>query len=113
MAMSAQPSNPPRSPSSSSREAPAAVQFHRLVPVLLSGVAGMVDVIGFLMLGLFTAHVTGNLVVIAALLVRGGPPKMAQILAVPVFIVAVGEHNDEVLKELGFELAADGFKRGE
>ena len=33
---------------------------------------------------------------------------MAQILAVPVFIVAVGEHNDEVLKELGFELAADG-----
>jgi len=49
----------------------------------------MVDVIGFLSLGLFTAHVTGNLVVIAALLVRGGPPKMAQILAVPVFIAAV------------------------
>ena len=49
----------------------------------------MVDVIGFLSLGLFTAHVTGNLVVIAALLVRGGPPRMAQILAVPVFIVAV------------------------
>jgi uncharacterized membrane protein YoaK (UPF0700 family) len=44
----------------------------------------MVDVIGFLSLGkLFTAHVTGNLVVIAALLVRGGPPNMAQILAVP------------------------------
>ena len=54
-------------------------------------VAGMVDVIGFLSLGkLFTAHVTGNLVVIAALLVRGGPPNMAQILAVPVFIGAVG-----------------------
>src|SRR5215470_5681049 len=49
----------------------------------------MVDVIGFLSLGLFTAHVTGNLVVIAALVVRGGPPKMAQVLAVPVFIVAV------------------------
>jgi uncharacterized membrane protein YoaK (UPF0700 family) len=49
----------------------------------------MVDVIGFLSLGLFTAHVTGNLVVIAALLARGSPPKMAQILAVSVSIVAV------------------------
>src|SRR5262245_1555501 len=49
----------------------------------------MVDVIGFLRLGLFTAHVTGNLVVIAAQLVQGGPPRMAQILAVPVFIVGV------------------------
>jgi len=49
----------------------------------------MVDVIGFLSLGLFTAHVTGNLVVIAALLVRGGPPNAAQILAVPVFMAAV------------------------
>jgi uncharacterized membrane protein YoaK (UPF0700 family) len=62
----------------------------RQLPVLLSVIAGMVDVIGFLTLGLFTAHVTGNLVVIAALLVRGGPPHMAQILAVPVFMVAVG-----------------------
>ena len=49
----------------------------------------MVDVIGFLGLRLITAHVTGNLVVIAALLVRGGPPNAAQVLAVPVFIVAV------------------------
>jgi uncharacterized membrane protein YoaK (UPF0700 family) len=49
----------------------------------------MVDVIGFLNLKLFTAHVTGNLVVIAALLVRGGPPNLAQILAVPVFTLAV------------------------
>src|SRR5260370_18542622 len=64
-------------------------QFHWLVRTLLSGVAGMVDVIGFLSLGLFTAHVTGNLVVIAALLVRGGPPNIAQVLAVPVFMAAV------------------------
>jgi len=49
----------------------------------------MVDVIGFLSLGLFTAHITGNLVVIAALLVRGGPPNLAQVLAVPVFVIAV------------------------
>jgi len=60
-----------------------------LLPVLLSAVAGLVDVIGFLSLGLFTAHVTGNLVVIAALLVRGGPPNVAQVLAVPVFAGAV------------------------
>jgi uncharacterized membrane protein YoaK (UPF0700 family) len=65
-------------------------QLERRLPPLLSVIAGMVDVIGFLSLGkLFTAHVTGNLVVIAALLVRGGPPNMAQVLAVPVFIVAV------------------------
>jgi uncharacterized membrane protein YoaK (UPF0700 family) len=49
----------------------------------------MVDVIGFVTLKLFTAHVTGNLVVIAALLVRRGPFDYAQILAVPVFLVAV------------------------
>lgn len=59
------------------------------LPPLLSAVAGMVDVTGFLGFKLFTAHVTGNLVVIAALLVRGGPPNMNQILAVPVFVLAV------------------------
>ena len=64
-------------------------RLERRLPPLLSVVAGMVDVIGFLSLGLFTAHVTGNLVVIAALLVRGGPPHTAQVLAVPVFIVGV------------------------
>jgi len=59
------------------------------LPPVLSVIAGMVDVIGFLSLGLFTAHVTGNLVVIAAQVVRGGPPHLAQILAVPVFMIAV------------------------
>lgn len=88
MAIPAQPS-PRRWPNSQSDEAPFAPQFHRLLPTMLSGAAGMVDVIGFLTLGLFTAHVTGNLVVIAALLVRGGPPDIAQVLAVPVFMAAV------------------------
>src|SRR5271168_4916083 len=59
------------------------------LPPMLSAIAGMVDVIGFLSFGMFTAHVTGNLVVIAALLVRGGPLKMAPTLAVPVFMIAV------------------------
>src|SRR5438309_2580403 len=89
MATPAQPGAWRRWTHSSSGEARHAAQFHRRLPTLLSIIAGMVDVIGFLSLGLFTAHVTGNLVVIAALLVRGGPPNMAQILAVPVFIVAV------------------------
>jgi uncharacterized membrane protein YoaK (UPF0700 family) len=75
--------------SSPATDPPELVRLQTRLPPLLSGIAGMVDVIGYLSLGLFTAHVTGNLVVIAALLVRGGPPNMAQILSVPAFIVAV------------------------
>jgi uncharacterized membrane protein YoaK (UPF0700 family) len=65
------------------------MRLQKLLPPVLSVIAGMVDVIGFVSLKLFTAHVTGNLVVISALLVRGGPPNLAQILAVPVFMLAV------------------------
>ena len=71
-------------------DAPDLKLLESRLPPVLAGVAGMVDVISFVSLKLFTAHVTGNLVVIAALLVRGGPPNPAQILAVPVFILAVG-----------------------
>lgn len=61
------------------------------LPTLLSVVAGMVDLVGFLTLGnVFTAHITGNLVVIAALLVRHRPVNPAQILAIPVFVFGVG-----------------------
>jgi uncharacterized membrane protein YoaK (UPF0700 family) len=60
------------------------------LPALLSVIAGMVDLTGFFTLGnIFTAHVTGNLVVIAAKAVRGGPLNLAQTLSVPVFILAV------------------------
>ena len=61
----------------------------RWLPTLLSVIAGMVDVIGFLSLGIFTAHVTGNIVVIGALMVRHNRLNLAQILAIPVFILAV------------------------
>jgi uncharacterized membrane protein YoaK (UPF0700 family) len=63
--------------------------LQKRLPLVLSVIAGMVDVIGYLSLKLFTAHVTGNIVVIASQLVYGGPPKMDTILAVPVFILAV------------------------
>jgi uncharacterized membrane protein YoaK (UPF0700 family) len=56
---------------------------------LLSATAGAVDVIGFQRLGLFTAHITGNIVVIAAELVSGGSARRLQILALPVFVLAV------------------------
>ena len=60
------------------------------LPPLLSVIAGMVDLTGFFTLGnLFTAYITGNLVLAAAAAVRGGPLNMAQILAIPVFMCAV------------------------
>jgi len=49
----------------------------------------MVDLIGFLSLGIFTAHITGNIVVIGALIVRHNRVNAAQVLAIPVFILAV------------------------
>jgi uncharacterized membrane protein YoaK (UPF0700 family) len=68
-------------------------EIHRLerrLPTLLSIIAGMTDVTSYLTLGhVFTAHVTGNIVAISALAVRGGTVSPAEILAVPMFIVAV------------------------
>ena len=63
----------------------------KLLPTLLSVIAGSVDVISFLGLGgLFTAHVTGNLVILAAHLVSGGGAPVATMLSVPVFMGALG-----------------------
>jgi uncharacterized membrane protein YoaK (UPF0700 family) len=63
----------------------------KLLPTVLSVIAGSVDAIGFLGLGgLFTAHVTGNLVILAAHLVSGGAAPIAPMLSVPVFMVALG-----------------------
>ena len=59
----------------------------RLV-VLLSILAGMVDVSTFLMLGAFSAHITGNLAVLAAASVRGGSLNLIQALAIPAFMSA-------------------------
>lgn len=59
--------------------------------IVLSVTAGCTDIIGFLVLnGLFTAHITGNLVILAAHIVGGGKAQIAPMLSVPVFIVMVG-----------------------
>lgn len=57
---------------------------------LLGFNAGYVDTAGFLALhGLFTAHVTGNFVTLAASLVHGTNGALAKLSALPVFCVLV------------------------
>ncbi|HEX2891779.1 YoaK family protein [Vineibacter terrae] len=70
-----------------------------LVNGLLAFVAGYVDVVGFVALsGLFTAHVTGNFVLIgaeiAALSTQG---VVGKLLALPVFVVVVAATRLAVL----------------
>lgn len=63
----------------------------KLLPTVLSVTAGSADVISFLGLGgLFTAHITGNLVILAAHLVTGTRIGVALLLSVPVFILVLG-----------------------
>jgi uncharacterized membrane protein YoaK (UPF0700 family) len=62
----------------------------RALLIVLSITAGCTDVIGFLGLnGLLTAHITGNLVILAAH-IGGGEAQIAPMLSVPVFIVVIG-----------------------
>ena len=62
-----------------------------LLPFVLSTAAGAVDVIGFLALGgLFTAHITGNVVVLAAHYITGGFSEVGPLLSVPVFVMVLG-----------------------
>jgi len=60
------------------------------LPFVLSVIAGATDVIGFLGFnGLFTAHITGNLVVLAAHILAGNLAIFAHILSVPVFMLVL------------------------
>ena len=71
-----------------SGEAPATSS--RATASSLAFVAGCVDTAGFIALfGLFTAHVTGNFVVIGASLVESRRGLLMKLLALPVFIAVV------------------------
>jgi len=61
-----------------------------LVSTLMAFTAGFVDTCGFVALfGLFTAHVTGNFVLIGATLASPRPGILAKLLAFPLFILIV------------------------
>lgn len=62
-----------------------------LFPVIgLSFVAGFVDTVGFIALfGLFTAHVTGNFVLLGAGLAGQSAGVVTKLLALPIFILVV------------------------
>jgi uncharacterized membrane protein YoaK (UPF0700 family) len=72
------------------------------LPFVLSLIAGSTDIISFLGLnGLFTAHITGNIVILAAHMVAGNPTIFSYILSVPVFMLVL----------LVTRLLAGGFER--
>jgi uncharacterized membrane protein YoaK (UPF0700 family) len=64
--------------------------FDRLFVAVLSITAGAVDVIGFLALGgLFTAHITGNIVILIVHFTTRRFSRIGPTVAVPVFIAAL------------------------
>ena len=61
-----------------------------LLPFVLSLIAGSADTTSFLGLGLFSAHVTGNLVILTAHIVVGRADNACLFLSVPIFILVLG-----------------------
>src|ERR1700689_5969255 len=69
---------------------PRQLKVDWLLAAVLSMTAGTVDVIGFLALGgLFVAHITGNLVVLASHYITGGFSQIGPLLSVPVFVIVL------------------------
>jgi uncharacterized membrane protein YoaK (UPF0700 family) len=61
-----------------------------ILPAVLSLIAGSCDIISFIGLGgLFTAHITGNIVLLVAHIAAGANAPLSYMLSVPVFIVAL------------------------
>lgn len=78
--------SPDRAPS----VAPVSVGMPTHVSLMLAVVAGLTDLTGFLTLGhVFTAHVTGNIALLAADLIREDTLKLQQLIVAPVFVAAV------------------------
>ena len=68
--------------------ASTAVALPPLLPLRLSIVGGLTDVTTFVLIdGMFSAHITGNLVVLAADAAAGRPVHLATVLAVPFFVL--------------------------
>src|SRR5258705_10332990 len=61
-----------------------------ILPTVLSVIAGSADVISLLGLGLFNAHITGNLIILAAHVVARGKADVKLMLSVPIFILVLG-----------------------
>src|SRR5882762_2669190 len=61
-----------------------------ILPTVLSVIAGSADVISLLGLGLFNAHITGNLIILAAHMVARGKADVKLMLSVPIFILVLG-----------------------
>jgi len=74
------------------RSAPQGLGFYSIaiLPTVLSVIAGSADVISFLGLGLFNAHITGNLVILAAHIVARGTADVKLMLSAPIFILVLG-----------------------
>jgi len=69
---------------------PEPPRSERILPVALAFIAGFVDTCGFIALfGLFSAHVTGNFVLLGASLIRPHAGVIAKLLALPVFMMAI------------------------
>jgi uncharacterized membrane protein YoaK (UPF0700 family) len=61
-----------------------------LMPFVLTAIAGSADTIAFLSLNrLFVAHITGDLVILAARLITGDRAVLSFLLAPPVFLLAL------------------------
>ena len=84
---SAKPSADPATKAPSAVNAPA---FARMLPLLLSMIAGSADVTSFLGFGVFSAHLTGNLVILTAHIVAREGDKACLALSLPLFILVLG-----------------------